>query len=138
MSPEPDAFTTEHREILGEVAGQVAIGLQQARLCEELRLHNADLERRVDERTRQLTEANAELDSFAYSISHDLWAQLHALQGLSNILLEDELSESEWRSFALRIEAAATRLDYLDEDVLSSAARRVRRTGSSSWSSRGS
>lgn len=50
---------------------------------------NVLLERKVAERTAELTAANRELDSFAYAVSHDLRAPLRAMNGLSQALLED-------------------------------------------------
>ncbi|WP_158240578.1 PAS domain S-box protein [Telmatospirillum siberiense] len=50
---------------------------------------NILLERRVAERTVELTAANRELDSFAYAVSHDLRAPLRAMNGLSQALSED-------------------------------------------------
>lgn len=81
---------------------------------------NAQLERRVEERTRDLEAANRELEAFGYSVSHDLRAPLRALDGFSLALLEDcddSLDETA-RSHLGRIRAAAQHMGELIDAML--------------------
>lgn len=93
---------------------------ERRRSQEQILELNATLERRVEERTRELEEAYSELDNFARSVSHDLRAPLRTMQGFSNALLEDygEKLDDLGRDYARRIVAGATRLDELIKDLL--------------------
>lgn len=79
-----------------------------------------ELENRVKTRTTELQERNEELESFAYSISHDLRAPLRAMDGFSQALLEEygDKLDATGRQYAERVKAGARRMDLLIRDLL--------------------
>ena len=81
---------------------------------------NAELEHRVEERTAQLVETNAELEAFAYSVSHDLRAPLRGIAGWSRALLEDsgDNLDAPARAHLDRVLAEAARMGALIDDLL--------------------
>jgi PAS domain S-box-containing protein len=90
---------------------------------ETVRLLNADLERRVEERTAQYEAANRELEAFSYSVSHDLRAPLRAIDGFSQAVLEDyaALLPEEGRRNLETIRQSAQRMGDLIDDLLTFA-----------------
>ena len=86
---------------------------------EHMRRLNAELEARVQERTRELQDANGELEAFCYSVSHDLRAPLRGILSTSRILLDEsqQLGEDE-RQLLDRQAAAAKRMAILIDDLL--------------------
>ena len=85
-----------------------------------LRQLNEELEQRIQERTRDLQLANRELESFSYSVSHDLRAPLRAIEGFSR-LLETEYGEKldeRGRDYFRRVRGGATRMARLIDDLL--------------------
>ncbi len=86
----------------------------------EIRYLNAELEERVRTRTAELTEANRELESFAYSMSHDLRAPLRGIDGFSRLLQEEygERLDDQGKEYLTRVRRAAQRLGTLIDDLL--------------------
>ena len=81
---------------------------------------SAELERRVAERTNQLELANRELESFSYSVSHDLRAPLRAIDGFSQAFIEDYGSALDERGagYLQRVRRAAQRMADLIDALL--------------------
>lgn len=81
---------------------------------------NRTLEARVAARTRELSEANRELESFAYSVSHDLRAPLRAIEGFSRILGERHATglDDTGRDYLERVRKATARMAELIDALL--------------------
>jgi PAS domain S-box-containing protein len=87
---------------------------------DELLRLNADLELTVQERTSELREANRQLESFSYSVSHDLRSPLRSIMALSRILKDENLDrlDSESRENLGRLVVNAERMAKLIDDLL--------------------
>ena len=93
--------------------------LARALSVRRLRLENAALLKRVQERTGQLEMANQELDAFAHSVSHDLRAPLRHISGFIGLLKQAEPSLSEKGKQHMNVIAgSAKKMEQLIEDLL--------------------
>jgi signal transduction histidine kinase len=88
-------FSPEHLDIAREVADQLAIAIQQARLHEQIQRHAMELEQRVQDRTQELAAANEQLQAasrhksaFLANMSHELRTPLNSILGFSQLLLD--------------------------------------------------
>lgn len=89
----------------------------QARITRE---YAEDLENKVRERTAKLDETVAQLESFSYTLAHDLRAPIRTFKGYSEILLEDYGGEfpEKAREYVERMKRAANGMDLLTRDLL--------------------
>jgi len=99
-----------------DTAGGVAFAIAAFQDISERRRAEAALRRYA----AQLEAANAELDAFAYSVSHDLRAPLRAIDGFSQALLEDcgDRLDAAGRAHLARVRQATQRMAQLIDDLL--------------------
>jgi PAS domain S-box-containing protein len=122
-------LTTALRGADGKVVGFLKItrDLTERRKIEALQKADrqksqfvALLEKLVQERTAQLSDSNAQLEAFAYTVSHDLKAPLRGIQGFSQALLEDykDKLDDRARDYLQRIGTGILRMQTLIENLL--------------------
>jgi PAS domain S-box-containing protein len=116
------------RDAEGNIKGVIGICrdiTERKRMEDELRILNSELERHVSKRTADLQRLNRELESFCYSISHELRAPIARLLGFSGILAETVAAEAitkatpeELGHIAERIGVASGRLRSVIDSLL--------------------
>jgi signal transduction histidine kinase/CheY-like chemotaxis protein len=125
-----DGFSAEDERLavtLGSLAGRVyengSLYTEVRRSAEALQALNAELEERVAERTAALDAANHELETFSFSVSHDLRSPLRHIEGFSRLLLEEHAAQldTEGQQHLQRICAGTQRMGQLISDLLALA-----------------
>ena len=102
----------EEVKVLQALADSTSVAMENVQLYSEL-------EQRVRQRTAQLENLNKELETFSYSVSHDLRAPLRSIDGFGRVLEESVPSLNDEASDALRrMRAATRRMGTLIDDLL--------------------
>ncbi len=119
-----NTIKTPVRDGNGEIVGLLGIfwDITEQKLAkEEIQKLNNELEDRVVFRTAQLEAANKELESFSYSVSHDLRAPLRSIHSYTNILLEEyeNILDDEGKRLCSIISSSAKKMGNLIDDLLS-------------------
>lgn len=113
------------RDDEGRVVGasKIARDISVVREAQQtLERHARELEMRVKERTAELERTVGELETFSYSMSHDLRAPVRAIRGFAEVILEDFGDRiGEASAYVERIQGAADRMDRLIQNVLAYA-----------------
>lgn len=109
--------------LIDELRRKSLRALELARLTETARhevTRYRHLEQQLEERNQQLIDANRELESFAYSVSHDLRAPLRSIMSASMIVMEDygDKLDADGIAELKRSSAAAKRMSLLIDDLL--------------------
>ncbi|MBX3118953.1 MAG: PAS domain S-box protein [Fimbriimonadaceae bacterium] len=116
-------WLSDEKTFVGIIADQVAQLITAAARREAellLRKLNEELETRVADRTQELQDKNQELETFAYSVSHDLRSPLRAIAGYNQMLKEDyvEVLDETAQGYIGRVEAAVLTMSQLIQDLL--------------------
>jgi PAS domain S-box-containing protein len=120
LLPAPRSPSEFELRLIETAANLAAVAIERSRDAEAILKMNSELEQRVLERTAQLEAANSELEAFSYSVSHDLRSPLRAIDGYTNIVLEehvDSLGAGARRQLAM-ISSSARRMGELIDDLL--------------------
>ena len=103
-----------------EIARRATLAVENGRLYAEAQELNKELENRVARRTSELEIINKELESFSYSVSHDLRAPLRSIDGFSNLILKKYGStfNEEAADYFQRVMHATRQMGQLIDDLL--------------------
>ncbi|HYG36069.1 MAG TPA: ATP-binding protein, partial [Clostridia bacterium] len=113
-------FDDEDQDFFRTLANYIALAKERLRLNEELQQHASRLEQTVRDRTAQLIEANANLQTFAYTAAHDLRSPLRSIRNFSSLAVEDFGPQlgSEGKFYLEKVAQSADQMAKLLNDLL--------------------
>jgi signal transduction histidine kinase len=127
ISRTPQQFRDDAQQLLSALGDQAAIAIENARLYEQVRQHTEELETLVIERTRELQEANRQLEAasqhkseFLANMSHELRTPMNAIIGFTRLVMrrsQDVLAPRQYENLE-KILVSAEHLLSLINDVL--------------------
>ncbi|MCE1252065.1 MAG: ATP-binding protein [Anaerolineae bacterium] len=118
-----DCNIEPHYDASGEMDGLIVFArdlTEHKKTEDDLYRLNLELEERVELRTSELQDAIRELESFSYSVSHDLRAPLRTIDGMGKILVEDYAAQLDEQAldYIQRMQNASRHMNQLIEALL--------------------
>lgn len=125
MSAAPDKFRDEDVELLGALATQATISINNAKLYQQVRQHAAQLETRIAERTQELRQLNARLEQasrhkseFLANMSHELRTPMNAIIGFTRLVMrrsKEQLPEKQYDNLQKSLSSAEHLLTLINQ-----------------------
>src|SRR6476646_6000601 len=117
-----DTISAGESDLLNSIGQYLSVALNREKTDRELReaqqklnVHALELEHKITERTASLKQIIAELQTFSYTIAHDLRAPIRALKGYCEVLIEDYADDlpGEAKTIIHRLRNSSLQMDAL-------------------------